>query len=666
MVYVSQDASFTNLLEPSNAIPATTNTMYAPALDNRDHTYADNQAGQAYYWFVRPCRTVLNCGPDPVSTTGQSQHSFIKRSPSVTGLESSNPAGTEITFSWDDYWDTNRATTWAQTGELRPQAAKQYRIQIDDDESFAGTLVDERLVDQTTYTAFDRLYPEGTYFWRVQAVDSDDNGLTWSDKVISTPESEPETFTKQSPQVELSAPIGNDPVAGTTPFRWRSQAFASSYDVEVYKNNDATFSSVNRVFTKTVKTPAYAHNVPLPASQQSYLWRVRRTDADGNKGPWSAPGRFVVNATAVRTTAPADGGSQPPNGPVLSWSPLAGATTYTVDIRPTTGSGSTTTANTVAASYATTTTFPTGSYVWTVTAKDAGGNAIGVGQATFSVDAQLVAVQGAQIDAPTGTGVGQTLTSTPPTWNQEAVNSTYQWRANGNAISGATSTTYQITSNDFGKTITLRVTGKKPGYTDGLSESAGVTVTAGDGLVATTPPTITGTAKVGSSLLVDKGVWTGPPSTYAYQWFRDGTAIANAIGQSYWLRADDAGRSITVRVTAKKSGFADGTYTTQGVRIAKLASTTTANLSASRTTPRKRVTMSVTVSASGVSSPRGTIRVKKGTTTIKQVTLAADQYGRATIRLPLLRRGDYRLQAAYSGNVQVKGSVSARLRLVVR
>ena len=34
MVYVSQDARFTNLLEPTNAIPATTNTMYAPALDN--------------------------------------------------------------------------------------------------------------------------------------------------------------------------------------------------------------------------------------------------------------------------------------------------------------------------------------------------------------------------------------------------------------------------------------------------------------------------------------------------------------------------------------------------------------------------------------------------------------------------------------------------------
>ncbi len=47
MVYVSEDASFTNLLEPSNRVPATSNTMYAPALDNDDHTYADSQAGQA-------------------------------------------------------------------------------------------------------------------------------------------------------------------------------------------------------------------------------------------------------------------------------------------------------------------------------------------------------------------------------------------------------------------------------------------------------------------------------------------------------------------------------------------------------------------------------------------------------------------------------------------
>ncbi len=157
MVYVSEDASFTNLLEPGNAIPATNNSMYAPALDNDDWTYGDNQAGKAYFWYIRPCRAVLDCGPDPVSTIDRAQGTFIKRSPAVTGLTSSPGTGGEITFSWDDYYTSNQAYTWPQTGEKSPQAAKQYRIEV----SINGSVVESALVDQTTYTSPLQLYPGG-------------------------------------------------------------------------------------------------------------------------------------------------------------------------------------------------------------------------------------------------------------------------------------------------------------------------------------------------------------------------------------------------------------------------------------------------------------------------------------------------------------------------
>ena len=60
------------------------------------------------------------------------------------------------------------------------QSAKTYRIQVDNEPSFQAPLLDNQVVDQTTYTAFDRLYPEGTLYWRVQAMDEEDNGLTWS------------------------------------------------------------------------------------------------------------------------------------------------------------------------------------------------------------------------------------------------------------------------------------------------------------------------------------------------------------------------------------------------------------------------------------------------------------------------------------------------------
>ena len=84
-------------------------------------------------------------------------------------------------------------------------------------------------------------------------------------------------------------------MGGTTPFRWQPQAFAKSYDIEIYANNDTTFSSANRVASATgIRNAAYVPIDTLPASPDFYLWQVRRTDADGNKGPWSVTGRFKV------------------------------------------------------------------------------------------------------------------------------------------------------------------------------------------------------------------------------------------------------------------------------------------------------------------------------------------------------------------------------------
>ena len=57
------------------------------------------------------------------------------------------------------------------------------------------------------------------------------------------------------------------------------------------------------------------------------------------------------------------------------------------------------------------------------------------------------------------TTVGDTLTSSTGTWTGgPAPTYSYQWLANGSAISGATSSSYTLTSAEVGKTITLAVT----------------------------------------------------------------------------------------------------------------------------------------------------------------------------------------------------------------
>lgn len=677
MVYVSRDANFTNLLEPSNAIPATTNTRYAPALDNRWWTYPDTEAGEALYWHIRPCRKVNNCAPSPVSATGKAQHSFTKTSPKVDGLTSTDSSRSEITFSWNDYFDTNRSTQWAQTGEDRPQSAMLYRIQVDDVESF-GTglaLVDERIVDQATYTAFDKLYPEGTLYWRVQAIDSkgDPQNIANNDGRLSW--SETKTFTKSSPRVPLSSPVNGASVPGTVALRWQPQAFAAEYKVEVYKNNDTTFSTANRVFTKNVRTTAYAHDVPLPVSATPYVWRVQRIDTDGNPGPWSwggnvdpdgnPVGRFTVGSGILEITSPAPGGSQPPNGPVLTWRDFPGAVRYNVEVSSPAG-GFAATGQTVATAYALTNNLATGTYPFKITALDASNTVLGSAQSSFVVDARLVATAPPEVQAPAGTGVGATLSSTPPSWNQADVSMTYQWLRDGQPIAGATGTTYVLTVSDFNRTISLRVTGKKSGFTDGVTVSNAVGATAGGALQATAQPTITGIPKVGNTLTGVPGTWSQPAPTFKYQWLRTGAPIPNANSASYRLTAEDAGKDISVAVLASKSGFTDGSAAAAAVTIPKMVSTTTATLSATRVKPGKRVKVGITITVPGVTGPVGQVKVMDRAKVLKKLTLVTAKNGKVTVKLPKLKKGKHRILVKYLGDATTQGSRSKAMRLSVQ
>ncbi len=72
---------------------------------------------------------------------------------------------------------------------------------------------------------------------------------------------------------------------------------------------------------------------------------------------------------------------------------------------------------------------------------------------------------------------------------------------------------------------------------------------------ATTPPVIT-TAEGATRLDVTQGTWSGRPTTYAYQWLRNGQPIPGEIAQRayYYLTAADAGQTISARVTTTGIG----------------------------------------------------------------------------------------------------------------
>lgn len=661
MVYVSKDQGFTNLLEFESAIPATTNTFYAPTLDNDAHTYPDVEGDRPLYWFVRPCRSIAQCGPSPVA--GSATNAFTKLSPSVKTLPVETNANgesttSELNFAWEDYYVTNRGVTWSTAAEKGTQSAMQYRIQVDKDTAFQAPFVDQQVLDQASYTAFDKLYPEGELFWRVQAIDSDNNGLTWS---------APQPLNKSSTPIEIVAPGVDSLVDGTVPLRWMAQAFLGSYDVEVYKGDDPNFSAGNRVFgASRIKTSAYVADTPLPASSTAYRWRVRRRDTSDNPGPWTT-GRFFVKPSVPALLSPAPGTGQPTNAPVLAWEPEVGASTYQVTATSTTGRNIAS-VETAATSYAVINSAPTGSYTWEVTALDSDRKPIGSASSTFTVDAGIKVVRAVEIQAPSGTGVGATLTSTPPVFNPADATMSYQWLRNGATIYNATEPTYTLTAQDFSIGISLRVTAKRVGFDDAVTVSNVIGATAGGALQATVQPAITGTPISGSALSVSAGTWTQPSPTIKYQWLRTGAPIAGATSSYYTLTPADAGKDISVTVLATKTGFADGSATAPSVFVQKLASTTTSTLSATSIKRGKTIKVGVTVSIPGVPAPSGVLKIRDGVKTLKTFTMDPFRKGVMTTKLSTkkLKVGRHKIKVVFVGNASTNMSKSKVIRLVVK
>lgn len=85
----------------------------------------------------------------------------------------------------------------------------------------------------------------------------------------------------------------------------------------------------------------------------------------------------------------------------------------------------------------------------------------------------------------------------------------------------------------------------------------------------TTSPVVNGTARVGQTLNVSNGVWSGSPTSYTYQWQRcTSTASCNDIagqtGQSYVIRNADSGyrlRAVVTAVNADGQSTADSNMT---------------------------------------------------------------------------------------------------------
>jgi len=197
------------------------------------------------------------------------------------------------------------------------------------------------------------------------------------------------------------------------------------------------------------------------------------------------------------------------------------------------------------------------------------------GQNHSLVATQMLVVMEHLNQAPTGSvtinglaSQGQTLTAANSLADLDGLGPiSYQWKANGTAITGATTSTYVLQQAEVGKAITVTAS-----YTDGFGTPEAVTsaATAAVANINDAPTgsvTISGLASQGQTLTAANSLadldGLGPIS---YQWKANGTAITGATASTYVLQQAEVGKAITVTAS-----YTDGFGTPEAVTSAATA-----------------------------------------------------------------------------------------------
>ncbi len=159
---------------------------------------------------------------------------------------------------------------------------------------------------------------------------------------------------------------------------------------------------------------------------------------------------------------------------------------------------------------------------------------------------------------------GPKLVVDPGTWEPGTVY-TFQWRANGVNISGATGPLYSPTlASQVGQTLEVVVQGTKAGFTTLSKTSAAtapVAAAAGDALVQTPTPVLNGTPAVGAVFQPAYGLWDDGV-TLTFQWQANGANITTSgTAGSFTPTAAQIGQALTVVVTGTRIGSPPVTLT---------------------------------------------------------------------------------------------------------
>jgi len=273
-------------LTSSSSVPAGTTITYYLSADNGVHCEQVSSgvkhtfiyAGNQLKW-----KAVLSTTDSKVSPSISSlsiSYKTLLNAPSLVnpsdGLITNNNSPT---FTWSSIADTNY-----------------YLIQIDDTSDFNSPIVNETIPSTSTDYNSSSL-PDGTYYWRVSAVDSEDDWGVFSSIRTLIIDTTPPT----SPS--LVSPHNNTITDNNTPnFNWTSVIDAANYTLQL--DTSTSFSSFDLRTIPGIVSTSYLLSTPL--SDGTWYWRVCAYDDANNQGPYSTPFSLIIDSQLPLIDHPPD------------------------------------------------------------------------------------------------------------------------------------------------------------------------------------------------------------------------------------------------------------------------------------------------------------------------------------------------------------------------
>ena len=220
-----------------------------------------------------------------------------------------------------------------------PHATK-YHVTIATDPSLANPVIGtatKPVETQGTVFALSGALAPGTYYWAVTPVDANN---------FKGRRSRVGSFSWGWPSLSTGRVLDLDPAPGVFDplLQWDSVAGASKYEVEV--NPTAEFTPGSQVFGGIANGTSIAPTVHL--ANNTYHWRVRAIDPDGNAGAWNVGPVFKKEFDDVTPTVSdirmrhdtADLGLAPATSePFFTWGAVPGATAYELKFAEYAGGG---------------------------------------------------------------------------------------------------------------------------------------------------------------------------------------------------------------------------------------------------------------------------------------------------------------------------------------